>query len=59
MTNWAPMFELAHILELEWRGQPIDRHRARTLATMLLPEHPQIRSVLTSVQDRMATERRG
>lgn len=56
MTNWAPMFELASILEHEWRGQPIDRRRASTLAAQLLPEHPQIRSILTSVHNRMATE---
>lgn len=58
MTDWAPMFELKEILRDEWNGLPIDRRRARALAEQLLPEHPQIHSVLTSIHDRMAAERR-
>lgn len=51
MTEWK---ELAHILEIEWRGQSIDMNRARILADSLLPQFPELRHTLTHIQARLA-----
>lgn len=45
--------ELAHILEGEWRGQPIDTQRARDLADVLLPQFPELRQTLTHIRARL------
>lgn len=51
----APLWtELAHILEIEWRGNSIDRRRARELAGNLLPAHPELKNTLTHIQARLS-----
>jgi len=50
MAQWK---ELAHLLEVEWRGQPVDPARIRDLAGTLLPQHPELTNVLNHIRQRM------
>lgn len=50
MTQWK---ELAHLLEVEWRGQSIDPQRASDLAAALLPQFPELRNTLSHIQSRL------
>ncbi len=50
ITTWV---ELADMLAREWRGESIDRLRARELASTLLPHHPEMRATLTHLNRRL------
>jgi|GEM_PF-2098466 hypothetical protein len=53
-TSTVQWIELAYLLEVEFRGEPIDRARARQLAASLLPRFPELTCTLTHIQRRLA-----
>lgn len=54
MKNYDDMVQLAKMLEVEFCSGTIDRVRARDLAAKLLPHHPELHNILTSVHRRMS-----
>lgn len=54
MNTSDEMIMLAKMLEHEWNGGKIDHARARDLADILLPRHPELNSTLSSVRRRMS-----
>lgn len=53
-TPTGQWVELAYLLKVEFRGESIDRARARELATKLLPHFPELNYTLTHIQRRLA-----